>query len=127
GGASGGDGGAAVGAVVGDLGALAVVVHVDGHLHDRVHRPAGPDQRVGDVLGLVDRDREAQPYAARLRGAAERAAAAVVGRLDRGVDADDRAAGVEQRAAGVAGVDRGVGLQRAHVGSRRALAVAGGD
>ena len=35
---------------------------------------------------------------------------------DRGVDADDVAAGVEQRAAGVAGVDRGIGLDQ--VGQR---------
>ena len=51
-----------------------------------------------DLLGGVDRDREADAAVGLRRG------------RDLRVDADDAAARIEQRAAGVAGVDRGVGL-----------------
>ena len=58
-------------------------------------------QLVDRALGEVDRDREADPLVA------------AGGGLDLLVDPDHLARGVEQRAAGVAGVDRGVGLDRA--------------
>ena len=71
------------------------------------------DDVVGDLLGPVGRDREADT---------DVAVGATVGR-DRGVDADDLTVGVDQRATGVARVDRGVGLDRAgdRGGRRRVL------
>ena len=65
-----------------------------------LHLAAG-DERVGDALRCVDRDREADAVVA--AGVA----------LDLRVDPDHLAAEVEQRAARVAVVDRGVRLDRA--------------
>ena len=78
------------------------------------------DQLLGDLLGGVDRDREADPDVA----------LGLAAGLDLRVDPDHSALGVEQRAARVAGVDRRVGLDR--VGDREAvrgvdLALDGGD
>ena len=66
---------------------------------------AARDQLLGDVLGEVDRDREADALAAG---------------VDRGVDADRLAADVAQRAARVAEVDRRVGLDEVLVVGRAA-------
>src|SRR6478735_5662958 len=62
---------------------------------------AALDELVGDRLGLLDRDREADADVAALA-----AARALPQRGDRAVDADELALGVDERAAGVAGVDR---------------------
>ena len=68
---------------------------------ERVLDLARGDQLLGDLLGGVDRDREADAdVAARLTG------------LDLRVDPDHLALGVDQRTARVAGVDRRVGLDR---------------
>ena len=96
--------------VLADARAVAGVLHVEGDADHRVDRLAGLDQLLGDALGLVDRDGEAEADAS--RPGRRPASAAAVGGPDGGVDADDPGLGVEQRAAGVAGVDRGVGLQR---------------
>src|SRR6476661_4795092 len=66
-----------------------------------VHAPGLLELR-DDLLGGVDRDREADP---------EVAAAAAAAGLDLRVDADHAARAVDQRASRVAGIDRSVGLQ----------------
>src|SRR6266511_1623381 len=66
-----------------------------------------------ELLGLVDRDREAQADVAGLRADAG----------DGGGDPDDLAGGVHQRPARVAGVDRGVGLDGVADGHGRPAAL----
>ncbi|MCY1234110.1 hypothetical protein D9M72_466820 [compost metagenome] len=72
------------------------------------------DNGLHHFQGQLDRDGEADALGA--TGLGE----------DRGVDADQVAAGVDQGAAGVAGVDRGVGLDEVFVGVQAQLVAAGG-
>jgi hypothetical protein len=76
-----------------------------------LHAEAGPrdvavgNQLVGNPLGEVDRNREPE---------ADAAAAAVRKRCAGGVDADEACLAVDECAPAVPGVDRRVGLNRAH-------------
>src|SRR5690349_19235687 len=78
----------------------------DGPPRPRPVRVLAVHDLVDDLLGVVDRDGEADPDAARRAVGRGRRA------VERRVDADDVALGVDQRAAGVALVDRRVRLDR---------------
>src|SRR6478609_11223949 len=117
-----GDGRGAARALVRDGRAAGLLLHRHRRADHRVDGLARLDQLLGDVLGLVDRDGEAEADRTGL-GLADAAAA---GGLDGGVDADDRTTRVQERPARVARVDRGVGLQGAHVRVLVAGAVTGG-
>ena len=76
---------------------------------NRVARVTSLLEFADDPLRLVDRDREPDADAARLRVGS---ALTLIERRDRGVDADDVAGHVDERPTGVAWVDRRVGLDR---------------
>src|SRR5690606_13660300 len=98
-------GGAALGRLD-DADAVALLGRGDRRVDGRVVGAAALDELLGDRLGLLDRDGEAQADGTGL------AAGLPAGAGDGGIDPDDLAVHVDQRPAGVARVDRGVGLDR---------------